>query len=665
MNVMKYVIRANIILLCVLCMNVFFQSCREDLEGALPVIKEEQIGEYLQNNPDFSLFSRMLDTTGVLGLLKAYGMYTVFAPTNTAVEDYLASLEDIEGNHTITSISQLPLSDIKAFCYNHIVKGDTIRTSDMTKGALSSQSMSGRFLSVSFSKNSPLTFINENSPIIGPDIKRHNGYLHIMGKVLAPARIKLGEVFEGDSTFSIYARALALTGLSNIMNLAPAEDESFDPKADTRYLASHTVPEEHPTSRKFGFTIIAVADSDLVKYRNSEIPGLENGIRTVADLEKLAKHYYGEVYNHDADNVTDYKNRKNYLNRFMSYHCFDRILLSSRFVKDLFTPHHFSQYPMYEYIETMLDNTLVEVVLDKTGKDIGNDRFANPNYIFGVFNMGDPAQGCLFTSNQNKPNGGSLNGFYHGIDKPIIYSKKYLANLSSKRLRLDAASFFPELSSNNMRGNNPGAVSGVVGKTHYYLMPPTYLENFTGTANCRFSYLGATSIWEDYQGDELFLNGSYNFTIKTAPIPPGTYEIRMGYQATPQRGIAQLYLDSLPCGIPLNLSLLATDPGVGWEQPGTNRDDADGYENDKMMHNRGYMKGAACFGSAEKNVYNSENTRVSPRCLRRILGVYTFTEAKKHYFTAISLGSTSSGTQFMLDYLEFCPIELLETEDVN
>lgn len=653
--------------LCTLCCMMFiFQSCREDLKGTYPVIEEELIGEYIQNDTaHFSLFTRMLDTTGVMGLLKAYGNYTVFVPTNEAIEDYLANLEDLEGNHNITSISQLTLKELRTFCYNHIIKGDTIRTADMKKGALGSQSMSGRFMSVSFSTNSPVIYINRTSPIVARDIKRHNGYIHILSKAIAPANIKIGEVLEGDSLYSIYSRALVLTGLSSIMNLSPAEDESFDPRADGRSLGGHTVPEERPTSRKFGYTILGVSDADLANVKYPTIPGLEDGIQNVAELEKLAKYYYAETFNHDADGISDMTNRKNYLNRFMSFHCFDRILLSSRFVKDLFTPHHFAQYPMYEYIETMLENTLMEVVYDKQGKDISAELLSDPNYVFGVFNVGDPNQGCLFTDDQNKPDGGSLNGYYHGITKPVVYSKTYKGILSTRRLRLEAASYFPELASNNMRGNNPDAVAGVVGKTHAYLIPNGYIEDFECSPNTRLTYIGACAAYEDYQGDEIFLTGSYNFTLKTCPIPAGTYEVRMAYQPTGLRGIAQLYLDSLPCGIPLNLSLLANDPGVGFEKPSSNAEDPDGFENDKMMHNRGYMKGAGSYHCFDSRYYDPNNTaRTSSSCLRRILGTFTFDENKQHYFTVISLGTTSSDTQFMLDYLEFCPTELLETEDV-
>jgi len=660
-----------------LCLLLFFESCKEDYVSNLPVIEEELIGEYLQNNPNqFSEFTKMLDTTGVLGLLNAYGLYTVFAPTNQAVKEYLATFED-ENGLPYTSISQIPIADIKAFCFNHIIKGDTIHTEDFSKGALGSQTMGQHFLSITYSDTSRTIYVNGKSPIIERDIERHNGIIHVMGMVLAPSRLKIGEIFEGDTLFTIYGQALKKTGLSEIMNLAPSEDESFDPKADTRSLNGHTVTEERPISRKFGYTILGVSDADLANFK--DCPSCPNGVSSFSDLEKVAAYYYAEVFNHDADNVSnkylsdgvtlnpeyDLMNKKNYLNRFMSFHCFDRILLNSRFVKDYFTPHHFDQYPMFEYIETMLENTLIEVVLDKRGTVIGKTRFSNSNYIYGVFNIGDPIQGCMLTKYQNKPDGGSLNGYYHGINKPVIYSKKYVAELSTKRLRLEGCSYFPEIASNNMRGNNPEAVAGVVGKTHAYLIPNGYITDFVCSANTRFTYIGACAAYEDYQGDEIYLVGTYNFTIKTCPIPAGTYEVRMAYQPTAYRGIAQLYLDSLPCGIPLNLSLLANDPNVGHEVPGTTADDPYGYENDKMMHNRGYMKGADSFHCFDNRYYNPDNTaRTSTSCLRVVLGTYTFAEPKKHYFTVISLGTTSSSTQFMLDYLEFCPIELLETEDI-
>lgn len=637
-----------------LCTILVTQGCREDLEGNFPVIKGELIGEYLKNNPEyFSEFTRMLDTTGVLGLLNAYGLYTVFAPTNDAIYAYYESIEGVN------SLSDISLEDIKAFCYNHIIKGDTLTSNDFKDGALPSQSMSQRFISINHSDTSKTIIVNGSSPILLPDVDKHNGYVHVIGKVLSSASITVTEFISNDEKFKLFNRALKETGWADYITLAPYEDKTFDPKADTRAIMNHTVPEEKPQSRKFGFTILAPSDEALANF--TECPAAPNGIRTYDDLKAVARYYYSQTYNNDADHLeNDLKNKKNYLNRFVAYHLFDRILLSSRFIKDYATPHHFPQYDMWEYIETMLENTLVEVHLDRDYKE-------KPNTEYGLLNdRGNPEKGALFTNYQNKPDGGSLNGYYHEITKPLFYSTDFIADISSKRLRIDAASFFPELASNNMRGNNPTAVAGVEGKTHAYLLPPGYLAGMQASANTRFTYIGACAAYEDYQGDEIYLRGTYNFTIQTCPIPAGTYEIRMGYQPTAGRGIAQLYLDSVPCGIPLNLSLLADHPEIGWQLPGSVPEDPEGYENDKMMHNRGYMKGPSsyyCFGHWYG--YDADNARLSKQSLRRVLGTYTFTETKKHYFTVISLGSTASDTQFMLDYLEFCPTELLETEGID
>lgn len=644
-------------------MFLMFQSCIEDTNKPFPVIKEELVGEYLAKDPQFSEFTRMLDTTGVMGLLKAYGIYTVFAPSNAAIQRYYGTLKDGNGEYTITSMNQLTLSEIREFCYNHIIKGDTLKTKTFKEGALGSRSMSERFLTVSFSDTAIV--INGNSPIVTRDIQRHNGIIHVIGEALAPAHVKIGEVFEADSArFSIYIDALKLTGLYKMMNIARAEDETYDYKSGYQPNSDQHNPETKPTTRKFGYTILAVSDADLANYVDVAA-GLPNGIHSLADLEKLARYYYQRAFDNDADGITDRTNRKHYLNRFISYHCFDRIILSSRFIKDLFTPHHNPQFPMPEYIETMLENTIVEVLYDQQGKVIGT-MAADPKSSFGVFNYDDPSQGAMLTEVKDMPQGGSLNGYYHGITKPIMYNKTISNAFSSKRLRIDVATFLPELTTNNMRGSNPTALQSK--KYRCWVLDDVYLDNLEGSPNTRFTYIGASEFWEDYQGDEYMVRGKYNFTVKTCPIPAGTYEVRMAFQATDQRGIAQLYFDSLPCGIPLDLAIKAENASIGYVSPGSNADDPDGFENDKMMHNRGYMKGPNTYHAPNTGGgYNATTVRMSNRCMRRVLGTYTFTKTEKHYFSAINLGGSvdKSDIQFMLDYLEFCPLEVLESEGID
>jgi len=645
-----------------LCLFLMFQSCREDLTGTLPVIEEELVGEYLSNNPAlFSEFSRMLDTTGVMGLLNAYGMYTVFAPTNEAIQRYYRTLKDENGDYTVTSLNQLPLSQIKDFCYNHIIKGDTLKTKTFKEGALGAQSMSERFLTVSFVDTAII--INGQSPIVMRDIEMHNGIIHVLEEALSPAHIKLGECFEADSArFSIYIDALKATGLYMLMNIARIEDEGYNyklgaiPKTTDAYN-----PEIKPVSRKFGYTILAVSDEDLANYIT---PGSPTGVHSLADLDALARYYYSREYNNDATAITDKTDRKNYLNRFMSYHCFDRIILSSRFIKDLFTPHHFPQFAMRDYIETMLENSIIETLIDKPGVVLSPAMAADPRSAFGVFNYDDPIQGAMLTNIKDLPNGGSMNGYYHGINKPIMYSKTLANALSSKRLRIDGSSFFPELTTNNMRGSNPTASGDK--RPRCWAIDNSYLEGYECTPNTLLSYIGACEYWENYQGDMFMVFGSYNFTMKTCPIPAGTYEVRFAFKSTQNRGIAQLYLDSLPCGIPLDLAIDAANASIGSVTPGSNAEDPNGYENDKMMHNRGYMKGSTTYRATNTTYWNNASARISNLCIRRVLGTYTFDKTEKHYFTAISLGSSNSNpVEFMLDYLEFCPIELIDSEDIE
>jgi len=237
------------------------QGClHEDYPENYVTATEELVGEYLENNPAlFSEFTRMLDTTAVMGLLKAYGIYTCFVPTNDAIKEYYLE----EGK---TGLSDFTLDEIKTLCYNHIIKGDTIRTIDFSDGALSSLSMSERFISISYSNNSPTIFVNGESPILYKDIFRHNGIVHVVGKVIKSSKVKLADIFMGDPKFSIYAKALDITGIADIITLTPHEDENFDPDFHQWSLSGHTVPEEYPTSRKIGFTIIAPSDSSLATY---------------------------------------------------------------------------------------------------------------------------------------------------------------------------------------------------------------------------------------------------------------------------------------------------------------------------------------------------------------------------------------------------------------
>jgi hypothetical protein len=169
----------------------------------------------------------------------------------------------------------------------------------------------------------------------------------------------------------------------------------------------------------------------------------------------------------------------------------------------------------------------------------------------------------------------------------------------------------------------------------------------------------------NYEGDEVFLvvqNGKlYDFTVTTPPIPAGTYEVRFGYQSNGRRGVAQFYVDGEPCGVPVNLNTLGTDPMIGYVLPGSDVSDVPGFENDKMMRNRGYMKGPNSFKAVVESWYSGQSARYNSSNLRKILGTYRFLTSKNHQLMVKGL----SGGQFQIDFIEFVPTSLLESEDIN
>ena len=110
----------------------------------------------------------------------------------------------------------------------------------------------------------------------------------------------------------------------------------------------------------------------------------------------------------------------------------------------------------------------------------------------------------------------------------------------------------------------------------------------------------------------------------------------------------------------MNLNTASNNAAIGYIAPHTITDDWEGYENDKMMRNRGYMKGPASYKVPVSGWTYGENARYSVDVLRRIMGTFTWNTAGSHKFSVKAL----SGGEFMFDYLEFVPTSVLETEDI-
>ncbi|MDD4970561.1 MAG: fasciclin domain-containing protein [Paludibacter sp.] len=628
-NSLKRTVKKHLSIYCVFVLFIFtvVSSCVDEPLN-INTFTQEMTGQYLQSRPaQFSEFVKLLDTTEVMGLMNTYGKYTLFAPNNEAMHAFYLS----KGR---TSLNGFPLDTLKKIAYDHIIKGYKVKTENFVDGLLPFLTMSDRYVSTaSKTENSNLIYyVNDKSAIVTKDIETSNGIIQEIKRVLDPSVMDLVQAIAADTKFKLFTEALVKTGLAT--KLMAERDAGYDIKnysyIDLTWIQGSGSKDELPLSRKYGFTALMESDATYDSYN-------------IHSLEDLKAYAASHVYNEESSDasVTDITDPRNSLNKFIAYHLIDKKLTYTKFINDYDTDHMIKTFDMYEYIETMNPNTLIEIKKERVSGET--------NLINKSTETGDAVR--IVTTNKDND---ATNGVYHEIDKILIYDAKVAGELSGKRLRMDAASFFPELTNNNMRYYDPS-------KPRSWVYPQGYIKRLTCSATTRFCYLNAYGGYLDYEGDEVYLKGMYDFTVVTPPVPAGTYEVRFCYQPTGGRGAAQLYWDGVPCSIPLDLRILANDPLIGYVEPGTDTEDVNGYENDKMMRNRGYMKGPCTYKDILGVWYGKKVARQSSNVIRRILGTYTFSKSGTHL---LSVKAVREG-QFMMDFLEFVPVEMLENEGIE
>jgi len=607
-----------------------FISCdSDDVGDNLYTFKDDTMGQFLRKDSNYTEFVKILDTTRVIGLLNTVGEYTCFAPDNEAMASYYAKMKK-------NGVNDFSMDSLIQIAYDHIVLGWVMRTNDFNLGRLPHTSMSDRYFNISLDPEGQI-LINKSSEILEKDILVHNGVIHKISKTLDPVRDGIIEVLSKDQKFTVFYQALEHTGLADSLLLI--EDETYNPDL-YRHLITQTKDmggwfyQEIPESRKFGYTILVESNETYAKY----------GITDLESLKSYAATIYDKVYPEDAG-IKDVRNRRNSLNRFVAYHLITKQLGFDKFIDVYDTEHMVKTTDMYEYIETLCPNTLLEIVkIRSTNKT---------NIINRNFETGKSVR--IMKENSDID---ARNGVYHEIDDLLVYDEATHNMISGKRLRFDSASFFDELTNNNMRGR------GTTDPNLRFQLPRGYVKRITCSEQTVVGYLTGYPKYQNYEGDEIFLRGSpgrlYDFEIETLPVPAGTYEVRFGYGANSNRGVAQLYFDGQPAGVPINLSTTATNSAIGYVAPRTEAFDYDGFENDKMMRNRGYMKAPAVFRVPVEGWFYGENSRYSAQLLRRILGIFTFKTAGTHF---LGVKGLSSG-EFMFDYLEFVPTSILESEDI-
>ena len=205
-------------LFVILAVFMLINSCQEP-EFVEVTSFDKLIGEYLEETPEFSEFTKILELTGNMSFLKAYGTYTCFAPTNQAIQDYLTKKQ-------VGEVSQIPLEELNDLVKYHVIL-DTLSTADFFDGKLRTATMYGQYLlvSTSFDGEEAKSLINKYSEILQPDLRQSNGIVHSIATVLEPVTKSIAELLEEQEEFSIFVQALKETGYYDLLNTVTPKEE--------------------------------------------------------------------------------------------------------------------------------------------------------------------------------------------------------------------------------------------------------------------------------------------------------------------------------------------------------------------------------------------------------------------------------------------------------
>ena len=591
-------------------------GCGDDVdEGAYYTFTGQTVSSYAKETEGFSIFSSLLTDTGNDALLSSYGHYTVFLPTDKALQSYLSAKG--KSYETLTREEKLEI------VYNHVIKsgGNDYKSETFEEGSLPETTMSDNYITISFRSDdlgsALVIYINKTTPIVEKDIEVHNGVIHVVGGVIEPSKDFLLDVAKENGAFTIFAEALEATGLNKKTELI--YDESYvSPYPDGEVMRGDW-KFFVPAVKRYGFTLFAEPDAVM----NA------NGISSLAELTAYAESIYG------TEAKGSYTDPENALYKFVAYHLLDRQMNTNEFLYNGPCTMTAFMDKRTEYYETMYTYRLMEI---KAGNRINEQ--SNGKYV-GI----DTERSGI----------SAVNGYLHGVTDMLVYDEDVMVNdVLNKRIRFDFYNVPPELTNNNIRWQLTSVPEGYSG----YVIPNDFCPEHLSFSDETEITMWASDGWTNFEADELKLNGWYDFTLRMLPVPPGSYEIRIGYAQVWWRGIAQLFVDNEIQGIPRDLRIAGTDPMVGWESDELLSPSARA-ENDKAMRNRGYMKAPA-------SIYTPHNGGTSLRnistCLRVIIGQFNFQEYGAHYLRGKNVYSPDM--EFHGDYIEIIPTSLIDREDI-
>jgi uncharacterized surface protein with fasciclin (FAS1) repeats len=202
----------SLALLVASIMLLTYTSCKK-VQIVESTTSDVNIYEYLKQNPDkYSELVKIIDKSGYSGFLNAYGSYTMFAPENGGIKNYLTLINK-------SSVDQITEDEAKVIVKFHLIE-DTITTASFKDGKLPLVTMHGQYLVTSVTNvGGASSFqVNRQAIVKTGNIRTGNGFIHSIDNVLRPAVKTTAQLISDDTRFSIFKQALQATGFYDSLN---------------------------------------------------------------------------------------------------------------------------------------------------------------------------------------------------------------------------------------------------------------------------------------------------------------------------------------------------------------------------------------------------------------------------------------------------------------
>ena len=662
------------------------QSCNDEPDGDnFYSFTGQMMSEYLTANTQYSQFATIVQRAGLMDQLSAYGHYTCFAPTNDAVNAYLAKVGKSMETLTDADCDTLARTHLVNVMYSVSEMGGESSTS-----VLPTQNMMRRNLQITHDKDengNSVVVVNGNSRVFfeHQDDSVENGIMQPVNAVIENSTLSVPSLIKKNPRVSIYMQALEATKL--VEKLEAYKDNDYDPKdyeEKIQYMTGGSIYEvaNPPDQHLYGFTAFLVPDEILKNNHN---------VTDLRGLYDLACGIYDKMYpddvnkpEHAFDHLTDPINP---LYRFMAYHLLDRNVQGYNYLTvrdDVGVDKSLANTT--DWYTTMLPYTMIKVERLNVAKWQGpngilGDRYINRRYDDTHTERGVHIQPSVEPEYITDGN----NGVYFYIDDIIAFDETTRDVVQNCRIRMDFSTIFPEIMSNNIRMNGTYTKddeskyddSYKYGKDYFftagYLKNVTFSDNNTGG---HFIYRRPRCNYYSMHGDEMIANGVFDLEFVIPPVPfESDWQIRLGFAPMDasqgaSRGIFQIYFDDVAQGIPLNMDERINSTAVYGASSFPDyleiRDnDEKRAEDFKILKNKGYYRGPySIFHDANNNVNTGERFAKQPSTVRKVLCTVHIKPGQDHRLRIRNVSTfRAKEKEAMLDYLEFVPKSVYGVND--